>query len=609
MRRTSSAAFFAIAALALGTLAGAANCPDIGNPPAGTRRFSLEAANFASPYQTLAYNGTAVGPLIRVALGDTVQVDVTNKDISGGTSTHWHGQELLNSSWADGVAGVNQYPIPVGSTFSYRFKAFPAGTHWYHSHTGGQYGDGLRGPLIVTDPNDPNAGLYDADLDEHVLMLADVFSTTVEAQLAKLEMQGMANMKPLCDPAFLDQDISDAPWLGAQVNGNGLIFGANATSGEPYVVKVQSGKRYRLRFIGGMSSWALQIAPRNHTFSIIALDGRPVEPVRASSILISSGERMDMVLEANQPVANYWIDLSTINGFNAPIVLHYEGAADPANDTSLAATLVKDLGCASGIGGRPGVVDPKNATFHAAAGTPKPPQKADKQFTVYLPDASATSPPAGFANASSNIYGINGVTPQNGSCPGGSKYCWALNWVVFKPASVPDIFYASSVPTDRTLNLEADLGDVVDVVFVNPSTMVHPMHIHGYAFSVLATGNGDILGPDGRLSPSVPLDLSAPASRDTVPVAQVVGSTPGYAVVRIKADNPGPWSFHCHIDLHAGSGMFMTLTVKPKGVADPWIVPKDQACGVPTATPTASRTGRRGGRDRAWVWGRPLRPC
>ena len=37
------------------------------------------------------------------------------------------------------------------------------GTYWYHSHLALQYCDGLRGPLIVYDPHDPNAYLYDVD--------------------------------------------------------------------------------------------------------------------------------------------------------------------------------------------------------------------------------------------------------------------------------------------------------------------------------------------------------------------------------------------------------------------------------------------------------------
>jgi iron transport multicopper oxidase len=40
------------------------------------------------------------------------------------------------------------------------------GTYWYHSHYKNQYCDGLRGVLIIDDPNDPQKYLYDVDDSE-----------------------------------------------------------------------------------------------------------------------------------------------------------------------------------------------------------------------------------------------------------------------------------------------------------------------------------------------------------------------------------------------------------------------------------------------------------
>ena len=37
------------------------------------------------------------------------------------------------------------------------------GTYWYHSHFSNQYCDGLRGALVIRDPEDPHASLYDVD--------------------------------------------------------------------------------------------------------------------------------------------------------------------------------------------------------------------------------------------------------------------------------------------------------------------------------------------------------------------------------------------------------------------------------------------------------------
>ena len=42
------------------------------------------------------------------------------------------------------------------------------GTFWYHSHFKTQYCDGLRGPLVIYDPKDPQGYLYDVDNGETV---------------------------------------------------------------------------------------------------------------------------------------------------------------------------------------------------------------------------------------------------------------------------------------------------------------------------------------------------------------------------------------------------------------------------------------------------------
>lgn len=50
------------------------------------------------------------------------------------------------------------------------------GTFWYHSHLSTQYCDGLRGPMVVYDPSDPNASLYDVDDGEFLSVFLHVRS-------------------------------------------------------------------------------------------------------------------------------------------------------------------------------------------------------------------------------------------------------------------------------------------------------------------------------------------------------------------------------------------------------------------------------------------------
>ena len=77
---------------------------------------------------------------------------------------HWHGLFQATTTASDGVAFVSQCPIIPGNSFVYNFTVpGQSGTYWYHSHYATQYCDGLRGALVIYDPNDPLAHLYDVD--------------------------------------------------------------------------------------------------------------------------------------------------------------------------------------------------------------------------------------------------------------------------------------------------------------------------------------------------------------------------------------------------------------------------------------------------------------
>jgi FtsP/CotA-like multicopper oxidase with cupredoxin domain len=90
--------------------------------------------------------------------------------------------------------------------------------------------------------------------------------------------------------------------------------------------------------------------------------------------------------------------------------------------------------------------------------------------------------------------------------------------------------------------LTAKLGDTVLIRMANDGSMLHPMHLHGYHFQVVAQ--------DG-------FDLAEPYMADTLVIA------PGQRFdVVVKADQPGAWAFHCHILPHVEGpeGMFGMVT-------------------------------------------------
>jgi FtsP/CotA-like multicopper oxidase with cupredoxin domain len=136
------------------------------------REIVLRAGRFtAAPdgrqREVWGYNGQLPGPEVRAKEGDTLRVRLVN-GLGVPTSIHWHGMHQPGSWRMDGVDAVSRPPVPPGSEFVYEFRATPAGTHWYHSHVGVQYGEGLFGPLIVEERTPPAA--YDR---EATLLLND----------------------------------------------------------------------------------------------------------------------------------------------------------------------------------------------------------------------------------------------------------------------------------------------------------------------------------------------------------------------------------------------------------------------------------------------------
>ena len=81
--------------------------------------------------QTIGYNGSAPGPLLRVREGQRVIVDVKN-DSDVPELVHWHG--LYVPSEVDGAMEEGTPMVPPGSSRQYAFIAQPSGARWYHTH-------------------------------------------------------------------------------------------------------------------------------------------------------------------------------------------------------------------------------------------------------------------------------------------------------------------------------------------------------------------------------------------------------------------------------------------------------------------------------------------
>lgn len=126
----------------------------------------------ASPTQTMGFNGSYLGPTLRIARGSN-KARVNNM-IDEVTTVHWHG--LLIPGYQDG--GPHQPIAPKESWEVDLDIDQPPATTWYHSHMHGrtayQVHQGLAGVIQISDGRDRDRGLPDTyGVDDLMLVLQD----------------------------------------------------------------------------------------------------------------------------------------------------------------------------------------------------------------------------------------------------------------------------------------------------------------------------------------------------------------------------------------------------------------------------------------------------
>jgi iron transport multicopper oxidase len=167
-----------------------------------------------------------------------------------------------------------------------------------------------------------------------------------------------------------------------------------------------------------------------------------------------------------------------------------------------------------------------------------------------------------------------------------------FNGITYIHQKVPSLFTAFSAPDPANPAIYGAVnpfvvnkGDIVQIVVNNIDGAIHPFHLHGHQFQVVErpkSGKGKYTG-QGRNFPAVP------SKRDTVQV-----NANSYAVIRFKADNPGVWLFHCHIEWHVVLGLTATIIEDPAALKG-GVIPADHkaACAVqniPTSGNAAGNT-------------------
>jgi FtsP/CotA-like multicopper oxidase with cupredoxin domain len=265
---------------------------------------------------TIGYNDSSPGPILRMREGKTVSVDVIN-DTDIPELVHWHG--MLIPSDVDGVEEQGTPPVPARGRRRYQLTPGPAGSRWYHSHAmaeadlhRGSY-TGQFGFVYVDGGKDP--GQYDQELFLSLRDWEPFFTSNMDDD----DDDGHAGPQPE-KPAVMNTDPN-----GLEVNSMTYSINDKALgAGEP--IRVKQGQRVLMHLLNASAIENRRIALAGHQFQVIALDGNPVpNPQKVDGILLGAGERVDAIVEMNQP--GVWILGATeerIRNTGLGVIVEYE---------------------------------------------------------------------------------------------------------------------------------------------------------------------------------------------------------------------------------------------------------------------------------------------
>ena len=546
-------------------------------------------------------NGTYPGPTIKCAENDTLEILVINELFSEATTIHWHGIHMPTSPYMDGARSITQGPIGPGENFTYRFLAWPPGTHYYHSHMDAVQGArGLKGAIVIEREGDPVKAAFNYD-EDMVVFLSDEWRDPSVC----LKIEGAMPGNDVC------ADIRHASFNGAYGNGSTSF---------PYpLLPVESGKCYRQRWIlAGSNTENFIVRIAGHNMTLVSLDGGyDVAPLAVSSFNIHLGERVDVVLCADQKPGNYLVNATydyacalTPGNFIPPgfaavpscmfyAYLHYRGES---------VKVPKDVN-GTGGGRHPHPVSgvdfdltrPEGWAMTAPLVLDPEPEEPDFRITLNLGLLGPTYSDVTAAPLSTGRWYIDDGSRRNESYP-------PRSWV---PPVTPLYHTKGKCGAKHTPVINVpESARTVEVVLQNLSPTAHIFHLHGMPFKVINVYNasswcsledvdcfllpwwspgddegnatstlngcpkhlrmvGDPFNPNiegggywgctyDPETDRATQNLQAPLVKDSFQLWQR-----SWAVLRFEATNPGWWYFHCHETQHLMLGLQTVFNVLP----------------------------------------------
>ncbi|CAD6249322.1 unnamed protein product [Miscanthus lutarioriparius] len=509
----------------------------------------------------LAVNGQFPGPTIYARKGDVIGVNVYNQG-NKNITLHWHGVDQPRNPWSDGPEYITQCPIQPGANFTYRINfTEEEGTLWWHAHS--DFDRATVHGAIVIHPKRGSVYPYPRPHREVPIILGEWWNADVEQVLLEAKRTGG------------DVNISDAN----TINGQPGDF-APCSKNDTFRMLVEHGKTYLLRVINAGLTNEMFFAVAGHRLTVVGTDGRYLKPFTVDHIMISSGQTMNVLLEANRTTNGSGDN----NRYYMAVRPYFTNKGPPVDDKNTTAILeYTDVPAPPSAGppdspNLPDINDTAAATAYAV------------QLRSLVTKEHPIDVPMEVDEHMLVTISVNTLPCEpNKTCAGpkkGARLAASLNNVSFVPPTVdildayydsisgvyePDFpdrppfffnFTAPNPPKELELTKQGtkvkvvEYGTVMEVVFQDTAILgaeSHPMHLHGFSFYVVGRGFGNF---DKDKDPTT-YNLVDPPYQNTVSVP-----TGGWAAMRFRAANPGVWFMHCHFDRHTVWGMDTVFIVK-----------------------------------------------
>jgi CopA family copper-resistance protein len=587
---------------------------------AATHELVIERLKLAvepgQPTTVIAINGSVPGPVLHFTEGETETVRVTNR-LAETTSIHWHG--LLVPPPKDGAPGFNAFAgIKPGETFTYTFPIRQNGTYWYHAHSATQEQAGQYGAMIIAPKG---ADPITADRS-HVVLISELTREDPERILRNIKGDAdYYNFNKRTLPQLfrdagkfgLGKTLKDrAQWATmrmdptdiADVSGYRLMINGQPPAKQPWLL-AKPGEKIRLRLINGTAMSLVDVRIPGVSMTIVAADGRQVEPVTVDEFRMGVAETYDVIVESqgDKPRA-LWIETidrraHALASLSADAGQRAEAPAPRPRQILLASEMGHDMAAMAGSGAaadcppehaamghctpagspataaKPAATDPNCPPEHAAMGhcTPKIALHAG---TAVVSDAGTTSyPRIDYGYGSDPMAGMNhaalghGALAAEGETDGSGR---VFGWATGAPRGARVL----SMRDLRAVTPQSDVREPTQTIIIKVAGNMQryiwtlngakygeapPLRVNfGDRVRIIFVNESMMAHPMHLHGMFFQVENGQPMQH--LPDKNVIVVAPGRTQsILLTANEAGEWPLHCHLLYHMESGMMQKLVV------------------------------------------------